>query len=244
MFDEGIFRVCLKQYKEDFEKRFSDERYKWEAVQWFQTHWDINAENFYQMFTDATEKTFNLLASMNNFPRGMIQVYSEQDPEAVRAMFLNLFDESKDVAERVVKFQSDAQELCDRLSPGKQHYQRPMAISVYLWLHNPDKYCIFKYTALRKAAVYLKNDFIPKKGNPIQNIRGNIEFTEEIQKIIKKDEELITAFQSARDDSCYADSNLLTLANDIEIYISSEIADNDDNGHWIAEDYDSGISKK
>ena len=145
MFDEEIFRDCLKQYKEDFVQRFSDERYKWEAVQWFQTHWDVNAENFYQMFTDATEKTYNLLASMNNFPRGMIQVYSEQDPEAVRAMFINLFDESKDVTERVVKFQADAQELCDKLSPGKQHYQRPMAITVYLWLHNPDKYCIFKF---------------------------------------------------------------------------------------------------
>ncbi|MBP3197339.1 MAG: AAA family ATPase [Butyrivibrio sp.] len=244
MFDEEIFRDCLKQYKEDFVQRFSDERYKWEAVQWFQTHWDVNAENFYQMFTDATEKTYNLLASMNNFPRGMIQVYSEQDPEAVRAMFINLFDESKDVTERVVKFQADAQELCDKLSPGKQHYQRPMAISVYLWLHNPDKYCIFKYTALRKATVYLKNDFIPKKGNPVQNIRGNIEFTEEIRKLISQDEELVRTFRSVCDEACYADSNLLTLANDLEIYISSEIADSDDNGHWIAEDYDSGITKE
>ena len=150
----------------------------------------------------------------------------------------------KKATERVVKFQADAQELCDKLSPGKQHYQRPMAISVYLWLHNPDKYCIFKYTALRKATVYLKNDFIPKKGNPVQNIRGNIEFTEEIRKLISQDEELVRAFRSVCDEACYADSNLLTLANDLEIYISSEIADSDDNGHWIAEDYDSGITKE
>ena len=108
MFDNELMKDCLSKYKESFSDRWKDERYKWEAAQWFQTHWDINAENFYQMFTDATEKTYNLLASMNNFPRGMIQVYSEQDPEAVRAMFINLFDESKDVSERVIKFQSDA----------------------------------------------------------------------------------------------------------------------------------------
>ena len=49
--------------------------------------------------------------------------------EAVRAMFINLYDESKDVTERILQFQSSAQDLCDRLSPWYQHIQRPMAIS-------------------------------------------------------------------------------------------------------------------
>lgn len=44
-------------------------KYKWEAVKWFQDHWDINANDFADMFAKATEKTANLLASMNNFPR-------------------------------------------------------------------------------------------------------------------------------------------------------------------------------
>ena len=243
MFDQGLFNECLVKYKSDFRERFSDERYKWEAVKWFQAHWDINAENFYQMFTDATEKTYNLLASMNNFPRGMIQVYSEQEPETVRAMFINLFDESKDVTERLIRFQSDADDLCERLSPGKQHYQRPMAISVYLWLHDPDKYCIYKYTSLRKATVYLNNNYIPKKGNPAQNIKGNMEFIGEIRQIISKDDELLSTFRESRDDQCYEDSSLLTLATDIEIYISTKIVENYNDGHWIAEDYDSGITK-
>ena len=52
MFDQGLFNECLVKYKSDFCERFSDERYKWEAAKWFQTHWDINAENYYQMFTD------------------------------------------------------------------------------------------------------------------------------------------------------------------------------------------------
>lgn len=243
MFDDSIFQECLKRYKEGFKERFEDERYKWEAVKWFQAHWDINAEDFYQMFTDATEKTYNLLASLNNFPRGMIQVYSEQDPEAVRAMFINLFDESKDVAERVVKFQSDAQDICDRLSPGKQHYQRPMAISVYLWLNNPDKYCIYKYTELRRATVFLGNDFKPKKGNQIQNIRGNLEFTEDIRNKLENDEELVSAFRNMLDESCYSDPRLVTLANDFVIYISRDVADKDDSGHWLADDYNPGITK-
>ncbi len=227
MFDSEILKESLTKYKESFSDRWKDERYKWEAVQWFQTHWDINAENFYQMFTEATEKTYNLLASMNNFPRGMIQVYSEQDPEAVRAMFINLFDESKDVSERVVKFQSDAQALCDRLSPGKQHYQRPMAITVYLWLHNPEKYSIFKYTTCRISTQYLKNDFVPKKGYPTKNIKGNMEFIENIRKEVNLDDELIALFNSSKDDTCYSDDNHRTLAFDVSFYIANYLANND-----------------
>ena len=227
MFDVEIFNECLADYKKGFQQRFSDEKYKWEAVKWFQEHWDINAENFYEMFTAATEKTYNLLASMNNFPRGMIQVFSEQEPETVRAMFISLYDESKEVAQRVAKFQSDAQELCDRLAPGKQHFQRPMAISVYLWLRYPDKYPIYKYMALRKATLYLKNDFVPKKSSPIDSIRGNIVFNEEIRNLISKDEELVSAFHEARNEDSYPDEKLITLANDIEIYISIHCAESD-----------------
>ena len=66
--------------------------YKWEAVKTFQDHWDINAADFLEMFWQATEKTYNLLASRNYFPRRMIKFFAEHDPEAVRSMFISLFD--------------------------------------------------------------------------------------------------------------------------------------------------------
>lgn len=83
MINHEKLKESLVKYKAAFAKRWPNERYKWEAVKWFQDHWDINADNFYEMFTVATEKTFNLLASMNNFPRVMIQIFAEQDKEAV-----------------------------------------------------------------------------------------------------------------------------------------------------------------
>lgn len=143
MINSEKMQIALKSYKEAFPERWVDEKFKWEAVKWFQDHWNINAENFSEMFAKATEKTAGLLASMNNFPRKMMIQYAEDDAEAVRAMFIRLYDETKDVTDRVLQFQSDAQDLCDRLSPGYQHYQRPMAITVYLWLKYPDKYDVF-----------------------------------------------------------------------------------------------------
>lgn len=225
MLNKDKLRESIQEYKKIFPSRWKEEKYKWEAVQCFQTHWDINADNFYDMFTAATEKTYNLLASMNNFPRGMIQVFAESEPETVRAMFINLFDESKDVSERIVQFQSDAQDVLGRVLPGRQHYQRPMAITVYLWLHNPDKYEIYKYTECRATSQYLENDYIPKKGHPIDNIRENSKLIDEIQAAVNEDKELIEAFDGIRDDGCYSDSNRRTLAFDVLIYIAKKVID-------------------
>lgn len=83
MIDLEKLKAVLVDYKRDFvSQQWVNERYIWEAVKCFQDHWDINALNFAEMFTKATEKTYNLLASMNNFPRGMIQGFASTDPEA------------------------------------------------------------------------------------------------------------------------------------------------------------------
>lgn len=245
MINHEKLKESLEKYKAAFENRWPDERYKWEAVKWFQEHWDINADNFYEMFTVATDKTFNLLASMNNFPRGMIQVYAEQDKEAVREMFIDLYDETKPVTDRIARFQVSAQSLCDRLSPGKQHYQRPMAITVYLWLKYPSKYDVFKYSVCKGTSQYLENTFVPKKGNVPANIKGNMELIDEILTEVEKDEELLKMYKAKLDDKCYFDQTYRTLAFDISFYIANFLNDSGSNSEdWIAADYDPGITKE
>ena len=47
MFDIARLQEILVQYKKDFSDYvWSNERYKWVAVQNFQDNWDVNAENF------------------------------------------------------------------------------------------------------------------------------------------------------------------------------------------------------
>lgn len=235
----------LESYKASFESRWEGERYKWEALKWFQDKWDINAENFSEMLSAATAKTSNLLASMNNFPRKMIVQYAQQEPETVRAMFIALYDETKNVADRVIKFQKDAQELCDKLTPGLQHYQRPMAITVYLWLRYPDKYDVFKYSVCKATSLYLESDFVPKKGNTSRNIKGNMELIDEILAAVNEDEELVNLFHSKLDEDCYKDESHRTLAFDVSFYVAAYLADKaaPDNA-WIGEDYNPGIAKE
>lgn len=246
MINRDKLQEVLREYKKIFNTRWKDEKFKWEAVKWFQEHWDINAENFSEMFAKATEKTAGLLASMNNFPRKMMIQYAEDDAEAVRAMFIRLYDEGKEVTDRVLQFQSDAQDLCERLSPGYQHYQRPMAITVYLWLKYPDKYDVFKYSVCRGTSIYLENDFKPTKGHTDENIKENAKLVDAIREAVNEDSELISMFEASLDDSCYMDDSHRILAFDVSFYIATILADSSktEKVEWIGTDYDPGITTK
>ncbi len=243
MINGNKLKDVLQKYRLIFPGRWPDEKFKWEAIENFKKKWNINAENFGQMFYEATENTYGLLASMNNFPRKMIYEYAVQDQETVRGMFIQLFDESRDVVERILKFQADADELCSRLSPGMQHYQRPMAITVYLWLKYPDKYSVFKYTVCKETSRYLESDFMPKKGDTAQNMKGNSELIREIADAIKEDHELTALFGHMADEKCYADPGYKTLAFDVSFYIFEKMGKKKSE-EWVADDYDPEISKE
>lgn len=105
MFNQSRLQTVLAQYKKDFlEKHWEEEKYKWEAVKTFQDNWDIQAKDFSDMLGRSLAKAGNLLTSMNNFPAGMIIGFAKAAPEEVRSMYMDLFDESKDVYERIGNF--------------------------------------------------------------------------------------------------------------------------------------------
>jgi len=240
-------KAVLLDYKSDFvSQQWENERYKWEAVKHFQDYWDINAPNFAEMFTKATAKTYNLLASMNNFPKGMIQGFAAADAEATRAMFINLFDETKDFAERVEKFQSDAEALRVKYDDGswKQHYQNPNSISTYLWLRYPDKYYIYKYSECRAVAKALGSNFVPKKGSSSANLIGGFNLYNEICTQLATDKELVQMLQSVLTDNCYSDQALKTLTIDVGFYISRFYSrkPTENTAEWFPADYSPNIS--
>ncbi len=238
--DNQLLEKALTYYKADFEIRFRDEKFKWEAIKHFQDNWDIEAKNFYEMFTTATEKTYDLLASMSNYPRGMIQLYSELDPEAVRRMFQNLYDESIPYEERFVRFQSDAENLRNMLSPDKKHFQSTFAINAYLWLRYPDKYCLYKFTEFKETSIYLKNEYIPSKNDALKNLQANKILNGKIIEKLLEEKEIISLFEAAKTPACYPDENYITLASDIMIYIGRYAKTWTDPDY---PDYDPGITK-
>lgn len=248
MFEQYRLKNVLEEYKQNFvSKQWRDEKYKWEAVKWFQDNWNVNAQDFVEMLNRSLDKTFNLLASNNNFPKGMIVGFAKAAPEEVRSMFIALFDESKDVFERIDAFKLQSSILLEKYGNGAaQHYQYENAISTYLWLRYPDKYYIYKFGEVKTVASELEADYQFKKGAYADNIRNFLRLYDEISATLKEDTELVNLFQSQLTETCYPDPELKTLTIDVGFYISRYYSQKDaiaaETASWVADDYDPGLS--
>lgn len=243
MFDQFRLKDVLAQYKQNFvSTQWGNEKYKWEAVKWFQDNWNVNAADFPEMLSRSLDKTFNLLASNNNFPKGMIVGFAKAAPEEVRAMFVALFDERQDVFERMNAFKMQSSILLEKYGNGAaQHYQYENAISTYLWLRYPDKYYIYKFGEVKTVASELESDYRFKKGAYADNIRNFLKLYDEISVTLKEDTELVNLFQSQLTDTCYPDPELKTLTIDVGFYISrrysQENAEKAEAASWFPSDY-------
>ena len=250
MFDQFRLKDVLAQYKQSFvSTQWGNEKYKWEAVKWFQDNWDVNASDFPEMLSRSLDKTFNLLASNNNFPKGMIVGFAKAAPEEVRAMFIALFDESQDVFERMNAFKMQSSILLEKYGNGAaQHYQYENAISTYLWLRYPDKYYIYKFGEVKTVSSELESDYRFKKGAYADNIRNFLRLYDEISAALKEDTELVNLFQSQLTDTCYPDPELKTLTIDVGFYISrlysQENAEKAEAAAWFPSDYTPGLTEE
>lgn len=247
MFNKSILEKVLAQYKQDFVlTQWKNENYKWKAVKQFQDNWDVNASDFSEMLSRSLEKTYNLLVSANNFPKVMMSEFAKAAPEEVRAMFIALFDESRDVFERMDEFKHQSSVLLEKYGNGAaQHYQYENAISTYLWLRYPDKYYIYKFSEVKTVASELESDYQFRKGAYAENIRNFLNLYDEISAALKEDAELVNLLHSHLTDDCYPDPELKTLTIDVGFYISryySQIEPPHERTNWYGADYNPGLT--
>lgn len=247
MFNEFKFKAALVSYKRDFvQKLWPDEKFKWQAVKRFQDNWDVNAANFAEMLKKSLSATSNLLANVNNFPAKMIEKFAGNAPEEVRGMFIELFDESKDVYERINSFKMTSSKLLALYGDGDaHHYQNENSISTYLWLRYPNKYYIFKLSEVKAVASELESSYRFKKGAYAENIRNFYAFYNEICAELQRDEELRYMLAAQVDETCFNDLEMRTLTIDFGFYISRYYNKRDDKSTedgWWPTDYSPGIS--
>ena len=243
MIDKEKLNPILEGYKTYFPAHWKDEKFKWEAVKHFQDHWNIDAENFGDMFKEATDKTFSLLASGYAYPRLMVINFAKADDEAVRSMFQNLFDESQDLATRVDAFQTSSEELRSKYDDGtwRNHYQNTNAISTYLWLRYPDKYYIYKYELFREAAKELSYDYMPRKNGSVESLIRGKQLYDEINQAINVDPDIRGMIEGVMVPSCYPDPELKTATIDVGFYLARYYLKERDakqkEEEWFPKDY-------
>lgn len=249
MFNPEKLQEAIAAYKKNFSKHWPEENYKWEAIQQFQEHWNIDAPDFSAMFEEATSKTYNLLASYNYFPRGMILKYAAERPEQVRSLFRDLYDESQPLTSRINHFARAMDTLHQEIGgTAKNHFQKTNAITTYLWLRYPDNYYIYKYSIYKDVAQFLNNDFIPKRNSDIANVSNSFAFYDKIRSTLQQDKELIQLLSDNLPKNCYADPSLHTLTFDFGYFISKYYKQDETNSSrtadidWRFSNYDPKIS--
>ena len=222
MIDRQALDEVLAQYKENFPSHWEEERYKWEAIKCFQDNWDVNAQDFPAMLSKSLSKTENLLAAANSYPRQMIEFFAKQDPEEVRSMFIQLFDEKMDIAKRFKIFELKSNFLLKTYPTNyNNHYQNVTVMLTYLWLRYPDKYWFYRYTQVKLFSDRLKSDYVFKRGANVANLIACMDFYNEVRDVIIQDSELVNMFRAALTDDCYPDPQLVTLTVDVAYFLKN-----------------------
>ena len=223
--DQEKLQRLVEEYKSDFKENIPLELYKWEAVKHFQDNWDIDAEDFPAMLSRSLSKTANLLASMSNFPRKMIEKYATLYPEEIKELFSILFDESLDLKERIDTFIAGIEQVHKKwdVKGGRNHYQTFNVVSTYLWLRYPNKYYIYKPSVAKilfdKLGIEIK--LTPLKANAVIK---TYELYDSISNHLLEDQELKAMFEKVITPSCYPDNLMRTATVDLGYYLKKKKA--------------------
>lgn len=247
MLDLDRLNEILDSYKEDFVVSiWPDEKYKWQAIQHFQQNWDVNAQDFASMAKEALRRTGNLLSSQGKYPRGTLIALAETEPEAVRSLFIELFDEQQDIVERIMTFKEAIKRLLvQHPKIGKNHFHDENTITTYLWLRYPNKYYLYKYSIARAVSKFLNTGFEIKQGEYVDNIRNSIAMYDALTDSLSKNKSLISLFRSQLCDDCYPDPELRTLAVDVGFYIYQHSKRKKEyQSTWGPKDYSPQLSVK
>jgi hypothetical protein len=143
-----------------------EEGYKFQAVEHFQRHFDLEASDLVTMLDESLVNT-NLVVGSMYFPKKMLLVFAEYEPEVTRNALLQLFDESKPVSERLTEVTASFNELMTKrnqeLGETAHSYINLRFLSLLLGLRYPDKYNPMKPSEWRVFAKYLQESFTQPK---------------------------------------------------------------------------------
>jgi len=212
----NIINREIENYKQLIKSADYDELYKWEALKNFQDAWDIEADDFKDMYDNSirSKDTNNLWANPHWFPKAVMLRFIEHDKERVRQMFCDLFNEDENIDKRIERFVFH----CDRMREEIYQYDKAIKnhfhdgqrmVSLYLAFRYPAKYAIYKYTEFKTFMELVKVTDIPRTGE----YERFFKVVRTLYNILAKDEELMKLHRAILADDCYKGETLM-LAQD------------------------------
>ena len=171
--------IRLQQLFDSYTEKFETfnnaehrETYKWAAVSHFQKYWDLDAEQFGEMFKVAFEDSGNQIDVPSFQPIAGVLYLCKQNTETmeeVREAFRQLLEKDgsdlKARQKRVESFVSEMNAILQRVSADKWKYHQDIGTALlYLTLADPDDNYMYKESECKVFADYLgvKNEVFEK----------------------------------------------------------------------------------
>lgn len=252
MIDRKKFDKLVKEYQNYFtnhkgengESYWEEEEFKWRGIKTFQDNWDIEAQDLSDMIKRSLSGVSHMMVSQARFPEGMIEDFAEREPDTVRVMFKDLFDESKEIIERFHSFKQKSADLLERVGNGaKNHFQDERTIALYLWLAYPEKYYVYQYTQARNLSIALGSDHRIIKGRLDSNIREWLALYNEVTELMKQKPEVRNWETQGMTAVHYPDPEYRMLATDLAYcYTERILKEQKAEQEWEPKDYNPGIT--
>ncbi|RBA29084.1 McrB family protein [Flavobacterium tibetense] len=234
----------LQKYWEDYKRYFElpksehQEKYKWGVLNQVYSKWNWNAEDIPEMYKNAfiVEGKRNLWESGNFYPTKHTLWMFENFKEETIDEFNNLFNEEIELKERIknfIKFYDSKLPELQSLVPDKKinyHSHKDFrAIALYLTLHYPEKYFLYKFTMFKNFSLKLE---LPKvKAGDYNNLLNFLDLSNEVLDFIKKDSDFINTYKKFTSETeNYNDDNLHLLTQDFIYTIASHF--NEGKKYW------------
>lgn len=200
-------QLMIENYKKHIaETQLKDEVYKWELLEEHKERPDLEAKNLQEEI-----KSINYSNLMYHLSKAVINELTEVNPDEIRSLFVELFDESVDLTERIKAFSKQTNTLYKTLGKTNQHHQDERSISTYLTFHNPEKYTFYKYSYYNSYCKILG----VKKAKINERYAHYLSLIDDlVEKYIKPDNELIEQVKSYI-PQYYDGVNFKLLAQDI-----------------------------
>ena len=133
-----------------------NEVYKWQAIEHFEQHWDIDASDFYKMFKESFKKRENLVYQ-NSF--SFLDALGKHFPEQLRNLFIIVYS-SDDFYTKLEKAENFAQNNIEELrkvlnKTNFNHQFDERTLSFLLTMQNPNEETFYKSTLYIQLCKYL-----------------------------------------------------------------------------------------
>ena len=218
----NAIRSMIEDYKKHIaETHLKDEEYKWELVEKYKGRPNLEVKDLLEELKGI--KYDNLMYAMG---KAVLYRLAKDKTEEFRELLTQLFDETRDLTERVKLFNKQSLKLYRDLESKLGHHQDERSISTYLTFRYPEIYTFYKYSYYNFYCELLGVDKA-KKNERYTHYLSLID--ELIEQYIVPDVELIEQVKSYLPEY-YDGKNHKLLAQDILFQMERRNAKED---YWV-----------